>query len=80
MKIYKLKEGSTKKLYQLTALLFFSMILVFTGISTETNAEVQKTKRLMIEGLFNGKDNVDGSGTEAKNIAVEVLKEKGIIR
>nr|WP_242691222.1 class D beta-lactamase [Cytobacillus praedii] len=49
-------KGSTKKIYQLAALLFFSMILVFTGLSTETNAEVQKTKRLMIEGLFNGKD------------------------
>ncbi|MED3552687.1 class D beta-lactamase [Cytobacillus praedii] len=49
-------KGSTKKIYQLAALFFFSMILVFTGLSTETNAEVQKTKRLMIEGLFNGKD------------------------
>lgn len=56
MKVYKLKGGSTKNLYRLAALLFFSMILVFTGLSAETNAEVLKIKRLMIEGLFNGKD------------------------
>jgi beta-lactamase class D len=46
------------KFYKGKGLVFFllTVILVFTSMSTSTGAEVQKTKNLEIEELFNGKD------------------------
>nr|WP_249365679.1 class D beta-lactamase [Cytobacillus citreus] len=54
--MYKYKNGSTKKLFNLAAFFLIPMILVFTCLSTVTEAKVQKTMKLENEGLFNGKE------------------------
>ena len=51
MELYK-----SKKFFHYAAVFLLSIILVFTGLSTGTEAKVQKPKELEIAELFNGKD------------------------
>ncbi|RJS62436.1 class D beta-lactamase [Bacillus sp. PK3_68] len=54
--MYDSKKRPIRKFIHLAILFFVSAMLVFTGASKAANAEVQKTKKLEIEELFNGKD------------------------
>ncbi|KKI90974.1 beta-lactamase [Bacillus sp. SA1-12] len=49
------KKYSTKKFFYFAAFFLLSSILVFTGLSNVSEAKVEKTKKLEIDELFNGK-------------------------